>query len=62
MRGIGLMLLLLGAGSFFLPKMGYQFKLISVFGEYQTHAAIGFMALGGVMTLLSFKGKKKDKK
>lgn len=62
MRGFGIMLLLLGAGSFILPKMGYQFKLISIFGEYQTFAAIGFVVVGGVMTLLSFKGGKKDKK
>ena len=62
MRGLGLMCLLFGAGAFVLPKMGYQFKVISIFGAYQMHAAIGFLAVGAVLTLLSFKGKKKDKK
>lgn len=63
MRGVGIMLLLIGAGSFVLPRMGIQFKLISLFGAYQTHAAIGFLAVGAVLLLLGLKGgKKPDKK
>jgi hypothetical protein len=61
MRGLGLMLLIIGGGSFILPMMGRQFILVSVFGEYEKPAAIGMIVLGAILTLVSLKGKKEKK-
>ncbi len=49
MRGWGVMLVIIGLGSFVLPMVGIQFRLISIFGEYQLFAAIGMVVIGGVM-------------
>jgi hypothetical protein len=49
MRGWGVMLLIVGLGSFLLPMAGLQFRLVSIFGEYQTFAAIGMAVAGGLM-------------
>jgi hypothetical protein len=61
MRGLGVMLLVIGAGSFVLPMMGRQFILVSVFGEYEKAAAIGMIVLGAVLTVLSLRGQKEKK-
>ena len=64
MRGLGLLLLLVGASEFafrFL-NLNMEHVVFKFFGEHRTYAAIGFVAVGAVLTLLSFKGKKKDKK
>ena len=62
MRGAGVLLMIMGAGSFVLPKMGIQFKLISVFGQYQMHAAIGFLVVGALLFAMSLRGGKKPEK
>ncbi len=45
MKGWGVFCIILGVGSFILPKMGVQFKLISIFGEAAP-------VVGGVLVLL----------
>ncbi len=50
MKGIGIWLLVLGVGSFILPLMGMQFRLVSVFGEYAPFAAVGMIGIGGLLT------------
>ena len=62
MRGLGVMLLVIGAGSFILPMMGRQFILVSVFGQYEKAAAIGMIVVGAILTVLSLRGQKADKK
>ena len=62
MRGLGVGLLVIGAGSFILPMMNMQFKLVSVFGPYEKPAAIGMIVVGAILTGLSFRGQKADKK
>ncbi len=49
MRGWGVTLLLIGLGSFVLPMMGMQFKLVSIFGEYEMIAGIAMAVIGGLM-------------
>ena len=49
MRGWGIMLLIFGIGSFILPLMGVQFRLMQLFGENTAVAGIGLAALGAVM-------------
>ena len=61
MRGWGVVLVIVGASQFILPRMGYQHAIFSLFGEYALHAAVGFIAAGAIMVGASFR-KKKDKK
>jgi hypothetical protein len=59
MRGWGILLIVLGVGSFILPMMGMQFRLLSIFGEY-TNIAGAVMAVIGVILLgISFMAGKK---
>lgn len=51
MKSLGGTLLILGIGSFILPLMGFQFRLISIFGNNQTIAAI-IMVIVGIILLL----------
>jgi hypothetical protein len=55
MRGWGVVLLIIGVGSFILPQFGFQFKLVSLFGP-----ASGFIfgGVGLVLLILSFVMKK----
>jgi len=48
--GAGLMLI--GAVSFILPRVGIQFRLISLFGNRQTEAALAFIAIGAIMFIV----------
>lgn len=61
MRGFGIVLLLLGAASFLLPKFGIPLGIRFVPAEYQLHAQIAAAALGAVLLALSFR-KKAEKK
>jgi hypothetical protein len=48
-RQIGIYCLAFGAGSFVLPMLGLQFKLLSLFGSATPLVGIGLILLGGVM-------------
>ncbi len=50
MRSLGVLLLLLGASEFVLPHV--VFKL---FGAFRWHAALGMLAAGAVLLLLSLR-------
>ncbi|HRD77350.1 MAG TPA: hypothetical protein PK264_15695 [Hyphomicrobiaceae bacterium] len=58
MLGIGILLLILGAGSYVLPMMGMQFKLMSIFGAYQGWAQIGAIVVGAILVVMSLLGRK----
>jgi len=60
MRTLSIYLLIIGLGSFILPMMGYQFKVIQIFGEgNESMLGIILMAIGAILLVLSFlKGKK----
>ncbi|MBV8880112.1 MAG: hypothetical protein JO332_09130 [Planctomycetaceae bacterium] len=62
MRTAGFTLLLLGATSFVFPLIGRRSMIMSVFGEHEKYAAIGALAVGAVLFLLSFRKKKEEKK
>ncbi|MCC6647155.1 MAG: hypothetical protein IT374_16480 [Polyangiaceae bacterium] len=50
MRSFGVMLLVVGLGSFAMKHLGVQFILVSVFPpEHQTAAAIGLAVLGAAL-------------
>lgn len=61
MRGTGIMLILLGAASVVLPRMGIPLGIRFIPAEYQLHAAIACAAAGVVLLFLG-RGKKKDAK
>ena len=47
--------MLIGALSFILPRVGIQFRLISLFGNRQTEAAIAFVVIGAIMLVASMR-------
>lgn len=49
MRSFGIMLVVVGLGSFVLKRFGVQFILVSIFGEQQTIAAIAMAVIGAGM-------------
>jgi len=51
MRNLGVLLIVLGLGSFILPLIGFQFTLMSWVDLYQPWAGIG-VAIGGVALVL----------
>ncbi len=54
MRGWGILLIILGIGSYVLPMMGMQFMLVQIFGDSPVVGA-SFIVAGGVLLLLSFR-------
>jgi hypothetical protein len=62
LRNIGFLLLLLGASSFIFPLIGFNSRIMLLFGEHQKIAAIVFLAVGAILFGLSFRKKKEDKK
>jgi type II secretory pathway component PulJ len=59
MRSLGIFAILLGGSSFVFPCFNRQSLIMSVFGEHEKTAAIAVAAVGAVLTLLSFRKKKK---
>jgi hypothetical protein len=55
MRQIAIFLLVMGIGSFVLPMMGLQFRLMSIFGGASSMVAIGCIIVGGVLLAISLK-------
>jgi hypothetical protein len=58
-KGFGVLLLALGIGSFILPAMGMQFKLVSIFGQYQGIAGGVMAAVGALLLVAGFLMDKK---
>lgn len=48
----GVTLLVLGVGSFILPLLGMQFRILNVFGDAQPIVGIGMAVLGGALLLI----------
>lgn len=51
LKGFGVMLVVLGAGSFILPAMGLQFKVMSIFGDAQPIVAV-IATIAGILLLV----------
>lgn len=49
----GFWFLVLGVGSFILPKIGLQFRLMNLFGENQNIVAIILVVVGILLTIIS---------
>ncbi len=62
MRSWGIWLLVFGIGSFVLPFMGLQFKILSLFGESLPMVAGAMAVVGAVLLALSFRaaGEQQD--
>jgi hypothetical protein len=58
MRSWGVFLVALGGLSFIWPLMKRQSMILSLFGEYETPAALGVISAGIVLIALSFRKKK----
>jgi hypothetical protein len=54
-RQAGIYCLIFGAGSFVLPMLGLQFKLLSLFGSATPLVGLGLVALGGVLFVVGQK-------
>jgi membrane protein implicated in regulation of membrane protease activity len=66
MRRLGTTLLILGIGSFILPAIGIQFKIMYIFGDATPIVAIGFAIVGLVLIIVGksddeIRNKKADK-
>jgi hypothetical protein len=57
MRGFGILLLVLGLGSFVLPHLNLQFRIMSVFGKSTPTVAIVMAVVGAALVLFSLKKK-----
>jgi putative Mn2+ efflux pump MntP len=54
MRGLGVALLVFGIGSFILPLIGMQFRLLSIFGEgSQPIVGVVLAVIGAVLIFVS---------
>lgn len=62
MRGLGVVLLILGVGSYVAPLMGVPLQIRFVPPDYRLHASIVSSVVGAVLVLLSLRGKKADQK
>ena len=49
MVSLGILLLVLGIGSFILPLLGFQFRILSIFGANQDIAAIVIAVVGAAL-------------
>jgi hypothetical protein len=56
-KGWGVTFIVLGAGSFILPMMGVQFRLISLFGEAAPVVGVVLLALGVLMVVMGPKSE-----
>jgi hypothetical protein len=52
MVSFGVLLLILGIGSFILPLLGLQFRVLSVFGPNQDVAAIAMAVVGAALVVV----------
>ncbi|MBN1576435.1 MAG: hypothetical protein JW913_07785 [Chitinispirillaceae bacterium] len=55
----GIVFLILGIGSFILPSMGVQFKLLTLFGNAQPVVAVILIIAGAIMTVVGIMRRKK---
>jgi hypothetical protein len=53
MKSLGVLLVVLGAGSFILPMVGLQFRLMSIFGDAQPVVAVVAVLVGVVLLVIS---------
>lgn len=56
----GILLLILGVGSFLLPLIGFQFSLMSLIEEYQPWAGIGVSAVGALIVIAFILNRKPE--
>ena len=61
MRSWGVILAIIGASQFVLPKLGMQHVIFRAFHPYEIHAAVGLIVVGLVMVGLSFRKKPEQK-
>lgn len=52
MIGWGVLLIILGAGSLFLPMIDWQFRLMELVDPYQPYAGIVVAVIGAALVLL----------
>ena len=45
----GVMMMFLGAGSFLLPLIGLQFRILSIFGKSQWIVGLFLIVIGGLL-------------
>jgi hypothetical protein len=58
MLSLGVLLVILGVGSFVLPMIGYQFTLMEPIEPYQPWAGIALAAVGLVVVILAARARR----
>jgi purine-cytosine permease-like protein len=58
MLSLGVLLVILGVGSFVLPMIGYQFRLIEPLEPYQPWAGIALAAVGLVIVIFTARARR----
>ncbi len=51
MVGLGIFLIIMGAGSLLLPMLNYQFTLMELVDDYQPYAGIAVAVIGAALVL-----------
>ena len=60
MKNLGIFLIIMGIGSFILPMMGLQFRLMSLMDKGQPAAGIVVAMMGGLFTYLGIKSERSE--
>jgi protein-S-isoprenylcysteine O-methyltransferase Ste14 len=58
MLSLGVLLVILGVGSFVLPMIGYQFRLMEPIEPYQPWAGIIVAAVGLITVIFAARGRR----
>ena len=53
MERVGWLLVIFGVGSFVLPWVGLEFRLMRIFGDYTLIAAVGMAVVGAVLVVMA---------
>jgi hypothetical protein len=61
MVGLGVLLIILGAGSMILQELGYEFRILSWATDYQPFAGIVIALVGVAVLGVAIARKKKEK-
>jgi threonine/homoserine/homoserine lactone efflux protein len=60
MTRLGILLVVLGIGSFVLPMIGFQFRLMDLVADYQPFAGIIVAVIGAVLLYLGLTQRAKE--
>jgi hypothetical protein len=60
MVGLGIFLIVIGAGSLLLPMLGYQFTLMELVDDYQPYVGIVVAVVGAILLFMGMTRRQPD--